>query len=104
MGNMEDFVAQTLMLMDGDPARLEGIFGPTLSQRDELLLNQLDLDLGIKIDGILDRVLSGTAFQSEIELDQAARTYVLELTAIRRVIHELIATKGRLNQWRESLN
>jgi hypothetical protein len=104
MTQMEDFVAMVLRMMDGDPARIGEVFGARLSHKDELMLTKIDEEMGACVEGILDLVLAGANYAGEITMVQRQRERVMELTAIRCAIHDLVRVRGSLQQWRDGLN
>jgi hypothetical protein len=101
---MEEFIAQALKLLNGDPRHLGDVFGQQLTQRDELLLTKIDQELGCCVEGILDKVLAGANVQGEMKLSQSHRDSVMEITAIRRAIYDLILNRGTLRHCRQGLN
>ncbi len=101
---MEAFVAKVLKMMDGDLSRLGEAFAPRLSRKDELMLTKMDQEIGARVEGILDLVLAGANHAGEMSMGQQQRDHVMQLTAIRRAIHQLIQERGSLKPFREGLN
>jgi hypothetical protein len=101
---MEDFVAQVLEKMNGDLTHLGDAFDATLSHRDELMLTKIEQEMGICVEGILDLALAGADFNGEVSMAPWQRDRVMELSAIRQMIHALIRERGSFAQWREGLN
>jgi hypothetical protein len=101
---MNEFIALALTWMDGSAGQLGDAFEGTLSHRDELMLTKLDQEMAICVDRILSQVLEGANAHGELDMRQQQRDHVMELTAIRRAIHDLIAERGTLRPFREALN
>jgi hypothetical protein len=99
---MDDFLVRILRKIDGDPTRIAEAFGPQLSQQEELMLNKLEEQIAIRVDAILDRALA--AVGPMIMIDAQQKTYVMEMTAIRKAIVNLIAARGTLKIAKAGLN
>jgi hypothetical protein len=103
---MEDFLVVVLGKIDGDPSRLGEAFPETLNHQEELMLSKLEEEIGMRVERVLDLALAGAnaASNGEINMDQAQRDRVMFLTAVRREIRNLLATRGSLTTWRDGLN
>ena len=101
---MDEFLATMLKWMNGDPRHLGDVFDNTLTHRDELMLTNIDRELGQIVEGILDRVLAGANIHGEMQLGQTQRDRVFELTAIRKEIHILIRERGTLLPFQDGMN
>ncbi|MBK9448024.1 MAG: hypothetical protein IPN95_01130 [Bacteroidetes bacterium] len=103
---MDEFLALVLKKIDGDPSRLGEVFSDNLSHQEELMLSKLDEEIGICVERVLDFALTNAnaANNGEISIDQNQRDRVMLLTAVRKEIHNLLAQRGTLNQFRDRLN
>ncbi len=99
---MKDFLQYVLHKIDCDPKDFGNAFGLKLTRQEELMLSQLNEEIGMRVEAMLEKALASA--QPEIVLNQAERGFVMELTSIRKAIHNLIAERGSLRQWQEGLN
>lgn len=101
---MNNFVAQVLQRMDGDPSQLGQAFETPLSLHEELLLCKLDEEMGMRVERILDHALASTSRNGEIMMSQHSKNQVMFFSETRKAIRQLIAERGHLGHWWGGLN
>lgn len=99
---MKDFLQYVLQKIDFDPKSFGNAYGTKLTHQEELMLSRLNEEIGMRVEAMLEKAL--VSAQPEIIMNEAERGFVMELTSIRKAIHNLILERGSLGQWKEGLN
>jgi hypothetical protein len=84
-----------------NPDSIGETFNNPLSFKEEFLLNGLENDLRERVHALLDLALAGDA---DIDLSEAQRREVMELTRIQKSIFNLLRERGSISHGRTCAN